>query len=1300
MYRLFCFSLFIALSIACAQSTSYYYRQLGIKEGLSQSRVQCVLNDHKGYLWVGTESGLNRYDRDHLKQYLHRRGDDTTLPSNNILFVAEDSLSNLWVATVAGICLYDRVNDCFKKITTGDKNLYIASYLLMENGILLAGSGVLYKYEYATKELRTLYQTSDPSGFTPFWEMIRYDKDQVYINTRWHGVYSYQLATGKMERIKYLSEGNYTSIFLDSDKRLWISAYGNGLFCFQHEEVVKHFTTQNSPLSYDVIYDMVEKDNKLWVATDGGGIDIISLNDYSFTNIQQIQDDVHSFPTNALYRLYKDLTDNIWVGSIRGGLIGIKEVYARSYRNVPFGNSYGLSNQVINCFYQDSEGVTWIGTDGGGINSLDVSTGTFKHYPTTRFEKVVSIVEYSPRELLYFSFDKGLFLFNKSSGQIRPFILIDEEMNEKTCINGFSVNVRRISPEQILLSAQHIFLYDITKKEFSIIATMGKEYQRNSPLIITTVGTKTYLADISGICEYDSSNGKFTTIYQGDYTINDACMDSSGIFWLATTVGLVSYDPHTQKCSWIKTNLFNEATSVIADGQQRVWVGTRHNLYIYSKRTENFATLGETDGVLPNEYIFHAMLLAKDGDILVGGTTGMNIIDADIQFDAAENHSIELLDVLLNGLPVGLSEESSPSIETIEVPWNFSSLQLKVLLNEKDVFRSNIFRFHVDGVHQELMQANSNSLVINYLPVGEYTITASYYAQNGEWSPRQKILHIIVSPPWWKTGWAYSGVCLLFALIIYGVFYSIYKQKREKQRREIEHIKDKVYEEKITFLTNISHELRTPLTLICAPLKRIIDREMHEKEIHSQLEPIYKQAYQMKNIIDMVLDVSKLEGGRNILHIVSHPLNEWICSIADRFVGEFEMKGIRLVYELDEEIKSVPFDSSKCEFVLSNFLMNALKFGEPETVTTLITTLSPDKEWIRVAVRDQGIGLKMVDMDSLFTHFYQGTHDKGGSGIGLSYSKSLIMHHKGRIGAIENPDRGATFYYELPLQTDECRESGQLANEKPDIAVNEMEEPDHSFLKSFSILVVEDTVDLRNYLKGTLSDYFAHVYVAKDGKDGLEQIMQRLPDMIVSDVVMPRMNGFELCREVKTNLDISHIPFILLTAYYNSQNMYTGYKTGADGFLPKPFEIDGLLALIHNQLKLREQIKARYRDDKTVTHQEMSFSNADETFLLKLNTLIADNMSNPDLGVHFLALNMCISRSLLFNKVKALSGLGIIDYVNKQRIDKATLLLTTTSMNLTEVSEVVGFSSLRYFSKVFKATKGIIPSAFRKQLEG
>lgn len=1282
-----------------SQSPYYYYKQLGIKEGLSQSRVQCVLNDHKGYLWIGTEAGLNCYDRDHLKHYLHRSEDESSLPSDNIIFIAEDSLYNLWVATTVGICLYNRGNDNFKTLSRDGKPIYVASSLLVEGGILLAGSGAIYKYVYATNKLEPLYYAQDPAYYVPFWEMVRYNDEYILLNSYWNGIYSFNLKTHELKKIEAFTEKSYTTIFLDSHKRLWVSVYGSGLYCYQEDKLLKHFTTSNSSLTYDVIHDIEEKDNQLWVATDGGGINIISLDDFSFNDIQQKQDDVHSFPANTIYRLYLDPANNMWAGSIRRGLIGIRNVFACSYRNVPFGNLYGLSNQTINSFFQDSDGIVWVGTDGGGINRFEPLTGTFKHYPSTMHEKVVSIVEYTPDELLFSAFNEGLFIFHKPTGRVRPFLLVDKETNDRECIDGFSVNIRRITSDKILFTGRHIFVYDTTHRKFDIVATMGREYERNSPLIIATVGTKTYLADLKNICEYDSSEGVFKTIYRGEYIINDASLDQDGVFWLASTEGLVRCDPRTGESELIKTSLFQEVSSIVTDGQHRVWVGARRYLFVYSSLTRKFVTLDEVDGVLPNEYLFQATLLAHNGDVFLGGTMGMTVINSAFHLDNEEDHTVELLDVLLNGLPVPLSEKRERTIETVRVPWNFSSLQLKVLLNEGDVFRKNFFRFNIEGIGQDLANSNSNSLVINHLPIGEYTITASYYTRNGGWSVKQPVLHVVVVSPWWKSGWFYAGVCILVGIVVYGVTFYIYRKKKAKQKREILRLRNKMYEEKIIFLTNISHELRTPLTLICAPLKRIINHELgNECDVEKLLVPIYKQAYQMKNIIDMVLDVRKLEEGKDMLHILPHSLNEWVQSVGDKFADEYRVKGIRLEYELDERIGKVPFDKNKCEFVLSNFLMNALKFSEPDTTTTLITYMSEGEDRVRISVKDEGMGLNMVDTESLFSSFYQGMHEKGGSGIGLSYAKSLIAHHKGKVGALNTDGKGAIFYFELPLLADTYgRQELLQADASTGVEVNEQDRIDYSFLKKYSVMVVEDTSELRNYLKETLSNYFARVYVAKDGKEGLEQIKDRLPDIIISDVMMPRMNGFELCKEVKTNLEISHIPFILLTAYHNSQNMYTGYKTGADVFFPKPFEIDSLLALIHNQLRQREQIRARYKEDKLLTHKDMSFSNADETFLLKLNTLIAENMSNPELDVAFLATNMCISRSLLFNKVKAVTGMGIVDYVNKQRIERSIVLLTTTTMNITEISEVVGFSSLRYFSKVFKSIKGEIPSAYRKQ---
>ena len=1280
------------------KSNFYYYKKLGIKEGLSQSKVLSIQNDYRGSLWIGTESGLNRYDNGHLKQYLHQPDKKNSLPSNYIHFIAEDSLLNLWVATQTGFCLYDRKNDHFEQVVIeGHNTPLISSYLLLDDGIVVGGENCILKFEYATGQWKTLYSGGQP--YISCRKMVRYDNTHILL-TSWTGIYLFDLDTNQLKKSEHSTDNYYTCIYVDSQKRLWISPYGKGLYCYQNNQVLKHYTTANSSLSYDVVYDIVEKDNQLWIATDGGGINILSVENDSFSYISHIWDNPNSFPADAVCRIYRDPANNIWAGTVFHGLIGIKHVHASSFSNVPFNNPYGLSGPAVNSFFQDSDGIIWIGIDGGGVNRYDSETRTFKHYLMTKNDKVTSIAEFSPRELLLFSYNKGFYLFDKINGNMRPFEQISRKIIEDIGTFGLTARIQRISESKIVISMKHIYVYDIIENKLEKIAEDGKDYYMYSPLIIAYETNQISFMDSRNIYEYDLSGKKSRVVYRGNQPLKDACIDRDGNFWLASLDGLIYYNPVSQESQLIHTTLFNEVTSVMADKRNRIWVGTRQGLYVYSIAGKNMIILNETDGILPNEYKPGSHLLLQNGDVVTGGFSGMTYIDSKIYFDAGTTYQIELFDILLNGLSVMPEKEPSKNVQTIEIPWNFTSLQLKTLLNAKDVLYKNIFRFGIKELNQELARSNSNSFVLNYLPVGEYTITASYYTRDGKWSARQPILHVLVTPPWWKTNWFYISLYLLLGLLVYGVIFYILRKKRVQQKKEIMQLKNKIYEEKINFLTNISHELRTPLTLICAPLKRILNKEPEEeKDMEKLLFPIYKQACQMKTIIDMVLDVRKLEEGKEVLHILPHSLNEWVRAVGDKFSHEFEIKGIKLEYELDPQITVAPFDKYKCEFVLSNFLMNALKFSEPDSITTISTLLSDGQDWVKVAVTDEGMGLNMVDTDSLFSSFYQGSHEKGGSGIGLSYTKNLITLHKGKIGAQNNTSgKGATFYYELPLSTNAGKVTSP-ADISPVIEENiqEKEKTDYAYLKKYSVIVIEDTADLRNYLKEALEHYFNRIYIAKDGKEGLEQIKRHLPDIIISDVMMPRMNGFELCNQIKTDLEVSHIPFILLTAYYNSQNMSIGYKTGADAFLPKPFDIDSLLALSHNQLRLREQIRLRYKEDNPITYKEASFSNADETFLLKLNTLITDNMGNSELDVPFLASNMCISRSLLFKKVKAITGLGIIDYVNKLRVEKSILLINTTSMSISDISKIVGFSSLRYFSRVFKAMKGEIPSNYRKQ---
>ena len=638
--------------------------------------------------------------------------------------------------------------------------------------------------------------------------------------------------------------------------------------------------------------------------------------------------------------------------------------------------------------------------------------------------------------------------------------------------------------------------------------------------------------------------------------------------------------------------------------------------------------------------------------------------------------------------------------KNINIPWNYTSLSIAINLNEKDVFRKALFRYSISGLNNQYIESYNHKLELPSLNPGSYSILVSCNTKSGIWSQPIKIATLHITPPWYKSNWFISSMILLFLTLLSGIVYLIIRKKENKLKWEMKEHEQTVNEEKIRFLVNISHELRTPLTLIYAPLKRLIDRsndKLKPELIKDQLNSIYKQTRQMKNIINMVLDLNRIKTGEEPLQKLPHTLNEWVRSVSEDFRNEYEEKKINLQYELDDSIEYIWFDEWKCQIILSNLLMNALKFSDQQTEITISTQRM--NNFVRISVKDQGIGLQNVDSGRLFSRFYQGEHNKSGSGIGLSYAKILIEMHGGNIGAYNNTDKGATFYYELPILTDtSLPEEMMNDNNSENIPIPLDISAINVSCSNYSLLIVEDKQELRMFLKDSFKDVFNHIYTAEDGMTALDLIKTRQPDIIVSDVMMPRMDGYELCRHIKEDVEISHIPIILLTAKCDQDSTSTGYKLGADFYLSKPFELDFLLTIIVNLLKSREAIKQKYKERATtILPQDSTISNADETFLVKLNNLIYTNLSNPDLDVKFLMGNMAMSRASLYNKVKALTDMGVNDYINKLRIEKASSMLIHTDLSISEISFEVGFTYQRYFSTIFKQIKGVTPSQFKEE---
>ena len=1297
-YSFLIWILFFVLSTK-AEQQDYYFRQISLEQGLSQSRVQCIYRDHQGVIWIGTKWGLNSYDQSELKSYFHDREQPNSLPDNFIRFITEDRLGDLYVSTNKGIAIYNKAENQFQPLKYNGKPFNAWSYLQIGDNFLFGGEETLYQYNLTDKSITTIFPDIDGDKLKCINRIFQWSPDVLITSSKKDGLWMYDLIKKKMYRCPFVKEREINTIFVDSQNRLWVSFYGKGIACYSKEgKRLFSLSTKNSGLNNDIIFDFLEKDNQLWIATDGGGINILDFQTMKFSHLKHISDDEQSLPNNSIYRLYKDQMDNIWIGSIHGGLFAIKKVFIKTYKDVPLNNPNGVSERTVVSIFEDKDTLLWIGTDGGGINSFDQKTNTFHHYPTTYGEKVTSITDFSENELLLSCFNKGGFTFNKRTAQMQPFPIINDSISKREFSSGDLVNLYATKDNIYILGAK-VYIYNKHTRQTSILYAPQIDIQRQIAMqAIYSDDTHLYLMGTNNLFKLNFKTNELSSLVnmkEGD-DFTSACRDDKGNFWIGSNFGLLFYNKQTGKTEKIHTNLFNSVSSLAYDKKGKVWIGAQNMFFAYIINEKRFVILDESDGVPSNELIFTPIPALRTPNLYMGGTMGLVRINTDIIFESNSSPILKLLEVKLNGK----STLKQVNNNCISIPWNHSSFNIKVIADEKNSFRKHLFRYVITGKDKMVIESYLQTLELGTLASGEYTISVSCDTSNGEWSQPTEILTIIVSPPWWKSTW-FIILCIFFAFLVAGmVFFSLIRKKENRLKREMREHEKKIYEEKIRFLINISHELRTPLTLIYASLKRILNKEVKQDELPEYLQGAFKQANQMKDIINIVLDTRKMEVGQEVLHISSHPLHKWIQEVAETFQTASKAKEIEITYDFDDSIQSIAYDDTKCKVVLSNLIMNALKYS-PNQTRIVIKTIRTN-ESIQVHVQDQGIGLDYVDIKKLFTRFYQGKHNEGGSGIGLSYAKMLIDLHGGRMGAFNNKDRGATFFYEIPANLQEqevsCPQHSYL-NELLSSPEEEEKIESGSFsLQGYSLLIVEDKQDLREFLKNALKDKFKKIYQAENGLVALEVIKQQQPDIIVSDVMMPQMNGYQLCKEIKENLNISHIPVILLTARADSESQMLGYKLGADAYLPKPFEMEMLLSVIQNQMRNREYIKSRYRGNQFIlSPQEATFSNADEQFMIKLNEMIDQNLSQPDLDVKFLTAQMAMSRTSLYNKVKELTGMGANDYINRRRIDKAIILLTQSDMSITEISEQVGFTYQRYFSTLFKEMKGMTPSQFRAQ---
>ena len=1287
------------------QAGHYYYKQISLKDGLP-STVRCILTDEQGFVWIGTRSGLGRYDGHELKKYIHQTDNPYSLPHNLINQITEDRLNNIWILTEKGVACYQRKSDDFF-IPTDEKGNNIVAYstCLIKDGVLFGSQNKVYFYSYQDSSLRLLQTFNQEPNFN-ITLLSLWNDHTVLCCSRWQGLLLLDLNTGKHSLPPFNCGKEIMNMLIDSQNRIWIAPYNGGISCFTHDgKQLASYTTHNSDLSNNVVLSLAEREGQIWIGTDGGGINILEPETGKFSLLEHVPgSDNYSLPANSIFSLYNDRNNNMWAGSIRNGLISIREVSMKTYTDVLPGSDHGLSNNTVLSLYQESADRIWIGTDGGGINLFNPLTEKFTHYPSTWEDKVASICPFTSGNLLLSIFSQGVFVFNPSTGKKTPFIIIDPETSTRLGSRGKTVNLFQNTPHSILLLGDHIYQYDLKKQVFSIATEQQGIDIVGTILPIANHQNYTYLNDTKHIFGLDNRTNSLEVLYEcsKDTLINSVSHDEFGNFWIGNNYGLTHYNPVTKERTLIPTSLFAEVTLIVCDQQGKVWIGTDNMLFAWLIKEKKFVLFGESDGVIQNEYLSKPRLLSPEGNVYMGGVKGLLYVNSNIPLITSEFPKLQLSDVIINGESV--NDKLSGNPVGISAPWN-SNITIRIMSKEKDIFRQKVYRYQIEGLNDQQIESYNPELAIRSLPPGSYKIMASCTAKDGSWIPSQEVLELTILPPWYRTWWFILCCAFFIAASVVETFRRTLKRKEEKLKWAMKEHEQQVYEEKVRFLINISHELRTPLTLIHAPLSRILKSLSAEDVQYLPIKAIYRQSQRMKNLINMVLDVRKMEVGESKLQIQPYALNQWIEHISQDFISEGEAKNVCIRYQLDPRIETVSFDKGKCEIILSNLLINALKHSPQDAEIVISSELLSEENRVRISIIDQGNGLEQVNTQKLFTRFYQGTGEQSGTGIGLSYSKILVELHGGSIGARDNQEAGATFFFELPLrqQSEEiiCQPKAYLNELMSDDSNEQLPEGDNFDTSSYSVLVVDDNPDLTDFLKKSLGEYFKRIIIASDGMEALQLIKSHTPDIVVSDVMMPRMNGYELCKSMKEDITISHIPIILLTARDDKQSQLSGYKNGADAYLTKPFELEMLMEMIRNRLKNRESIKKRYLNTGLVpAPEESTFSQADETFLLKLNKIILENLDNSNLDVTLLCKEIGMSRASLYNKLKALTDMGANDYINKFRMEKAITLIVSTDLSFTEIAEKIGFATSRYFSTAFKQYTGETPTQYKEKQKG
>lgn len=1307
-----------------AHSLPFRFVHYDVSNGLSGNCVRALTQDSRGFIWFGTDKGLNRFDGYSFKVFKHIAGDSTSIRCNYIYALHEDRGNKLWIGTETGVDVYCPRNEEFTAFSLQtEQGIGIESFITVITEDRQAnlwfstmGQGV-FRYDPVKQTLKQFRLEEENICY-----LFVDSENTVWAAPKNAGMPLFRLRQGAEEFEPYIlvpeAQKALTVYGMAdfSDGYLWLGTWVNGLYRLNKATgEVKTFIAPGTPEGAFHIHSVLAYDAEFLLIGSDDGLHYFNTVTEEFVRMTATEFNDQGLSDKFIYPIYRDREGGVWIGTYYGGVNyspprkGSIEGFAHSdYTNSVNGN-------IISEFCEDAEGNIWIGSDDGGLSYFDVQSRTFRNYMPDPHRNSLSYhnvhaLYLEGNQLWIGTYSAGLNILDLRTGRFSHY---DNNPARPDLLDNNSIySIAKDSDNRIWIgSMQGIMYYNRETDDFVHAKTTG-----TTTMDILDDGHRSvwFATSGKGLLRYNQRTGEwhqYVSEIRDEQTlpsnlVNALCVGQNGRLWIGTDDGLCYYDRATD--SFVRVPLLSPSNSIcdiLSDGPF-LWLTTTNGLVHISTESYSYRVLTQTDGLQSDQFTVKASLMSRSGKMYLGTINGFNIVDP--RTISTNEHvppvwitNLQIFNRNQQISPDGVLHQSIEYADEIELTYkqNVFSIEYASLSYSAPV--KNQYKYKLEGFDKEWNEVgNQRKATYTNLPAGRYHFRVIASNNDEVWNSVGAGLQIIIHPPFWKTIWAY----LLYTfLLLLAAGYLIYYQRKRTERkhqariRKLQDEKEKeLHDAKIHFFTLIAHEIRTPVSLIIGPLEKIMEDSLDLPEpVQSDLKIIDRNSQRLLSLVNQLLDFRKAEQGAFTIRLARHSVQELLQNIFIRFKPLIEQKGISFRMELPEQPVFATLDSEAITKVVSNLLTNAFKFGRKE----IVIACTSDADNVSIRVTDDGRGIEPEEMKRIFRPFYQvAQNNVAGTGIGLSLVKLLVDAHSGTIQVKSQPNVATSFTVCLPLhqkETDSHRETDEL---RPAALIRSLTPEETPHERPFAMLIVEDNAEMRNFLCENF-EWNYRILLAENGKEGLEKLRKHQVDIIISDVMMPVMDGIAFSRKVKDEIQYCHIPLILLTAKTDTDSKVSGIKSGADLYVEKPFSPQVLRAQVENLLNSRQVLRKKFSEMPFVPLNSVAGNKADEQFLAKLNKIIEKNISNVDFSIDLLAEQLCISRSGLFTKIKNLVGITPNELIQLIRLKKAAELLATKEFRINEICYQVGFNNPSYFSKCFQKQFGVLPKDFMNQPE-